>query len=170
MPEEYHAQFFTATINDWKPVLKNDKVKDIIINSLRFLVKENRVSLFAFVIMDNHLHIIWQIKFPHQQENVQRDFLKFTEQKIKFYFLDNHLEKANELIVNHHDRKFMIWQPDSLSIDLWSEEVFNQKVEYIHNNPVNAGMCNLPEKYKYSSASFYELNQSEWDFITHYDE
>ena len=108
MLEEYHAQFFTATINEWKPVLKDAKIKDIIIESLRFLVKENRISLFAFVIMDDHLHIVWQIKYPHQQENVQRDFLKFTAQKIKFYLLDNHMEVANELIVNHHDRKYMI--------------------------------------------------------------
>ena len=49
MLEEYHAQFFTATINEWKPVLKKAKINDIIIDSLRFLVKVNSVSLFASI-------------------------------------------------------------------------------------------------------------------------
>jgi len=43
-------------------------------------------------------------------------------------------------------------------------------LEYIHNNPVNAGLCKLPEEYKYSSAGHYLLNKSEWDFIADYDE
>ena len=47
MLEEYHAQFFTDNINEWKPVFKKAKIKDIIIDSLRFLVKVNSVSLFA---------------------------------------------------------------------------------------------------------------------------
>ena len=49
---QYHAQFFTATVLEWKPLLKEDKYKDIIIESLRFLVKEKRVTVYAFVIID----------------------------------------------------------------------------------------------------------------------
>jgi hypothetical protein len=64
----------------------------------------------------------------------------------------------------------MIWKTDSLSVDLYSSIVFNQKLKYIHNNPVKAGMCSLPEEYDYSSADYYELNKSKWDFIADYDE
>ncbi len=64
----------------------------------------------------------------------------------------------------------MIWKTDSLSVDLYSEQVFNQKLNYIHYNPVKAGLCNLPEDYKYSSTDYYELNKSKWDFIANYDE
>ncbi len=56
--EENHPQFFTATIYEWNPLLKDDNVKDIIIISLRFLVRANRISLYGFVIMSNHLHLI----------------------------------------------------------------------------------------------------------------
>ena len=67
--------FFTATIKDWISLLKDDKYKDIIINSLRFLVNNKRVNIYCFVIMPNHIHLIWQIKEGHKKENVQRDFL-----------------------------------------------------------------------------------------------
>ena len=73
-----HPQYFTATILDWQHLLKPDKYKDIIIQSLNFLVKEKRIELNAFAIMSNHIHLIWQIQAGHKTENVQRDFLKYT--------------------------------------------------------------------------------------------
>ncbi|MEO7312706.1 MAG: hypothetical protein ABIX01_20135 [Chitinophagaceae bacterium] len=58
---EHYPQYFTATILEWKPLLKPDKYKDIITGSLAFLVKENRVKVNGFVIMINHIHLIWQV-------------------------------------------------------------------------------------------------------------
>ena len=54
--QEYHAYFFTATIKEWKHLLKPDKYKEIIVDSLRFLVAEKRVRVCGFVIMPNHIH------------------------------------------------------------------------------------------------------------------
>jgi len=50
-----YPQFLTATNLEWKELLKQDKYKDIIIDSFRYLVKEKRVKIFSFVIMDNHI-------------------------------------------------------------------------------------------------------------------
>ena len=79
---QYHPQYFTATILDWQHLLKPDKYKNIIIQSLQFLVKEKRIELNAFAIMSNHIHLIWQLQSGHKKENVQRDFLKYTSQTI----------------------------------------------------------------------------------------
>jgi REP element-mobilizing transposase RayT len=57
---EYWPQFFTATILEWKTLLQQDKYKEEIVKSLRFLVQQKRIKLYAFVIMNNHLHLIWQ--------------------------------------------------------------------------------------------------------------
>jgi putative transposase len=83
-------QFFTATILEWKRLLKPDKYKDIIISSLEFLVKNKRVQVNAFVIMDNHIHLIWQMMPGIKPEAVQRDFMKYTAQKIKQDLIKNH--------------------------------------------------------------------------------
>ncbi len=63
---------------EWKPVLEDHQFKNIITDSLRFLSNENRVAVYGFVIMNNHFHLIWQIKGDHTREDVQRDFLKYT--------------------------------------------------------------------------------------------
>ncbi|WP_255157728.1 transposase [Siphonobacter sp. BAB-5385] len=83
MHEHQYPAFFTATILSCKHVLKPDKYKQIIIDSLRFLVENNRVIVYGFVIMPNHLHLIWKITPPFSKSEVQRDFLKFTGQYIK---------------------------------------------------------------------------------------
>ena len=54
------SKFFTATIYEWKHLLADDNHKNIIVDSLRFLVTDNRIELNAFVIMNNHIHLIWQ--------------------------------------------------------------------------------------------------------------
>ena len=85
-----YIYFFTATILNWQNLLKPDKYKQTICDSLNYLVKNNRVTVYGFVIMPNHIHIIWQINEPDKIEKVQRDFLKYTAQQIKFDLLKNH--------------------------------------------------------------------------------
>ncbi|GAB3815663.1 hypothetical protein GCM10028895_10070 [Pontibacter rugosus] len=74
MFEQQYMAFFTATILEWKHLLKPDKYKDIILNSLRFLVENKRVKIHGFVLMPNHIHLLWKMEEPHKREDVQRDF------------------------------------------------------------------------------------------------
>ena len=154
---EYFAQFFSATILEWKPLLQQEKYKNIIIDSLSFLVKDRRVIIYAFIIMNNHIHFMEGFT----KEAVQRDFLKFTAQQIKDGLEKNHPKVMSLFEVNAKDRKYQIWERNSLSIDLFSEHVFIQKLKYIHQNPVKARLCKFPEEYSYSSAKFYEIELCE---------
>jgi hypothetical protein len=70
--------------------------------------------------------------------------------------------------VNAADRLYQFWERNPLPIILYNENVFLQKLEYIHNNPVKAGLCLLPEDYYFSSASFYLNGDKRFDFLTHY--
>jgi len=167
LPTEY-PQFFTATVLEWKHLLKPDKYKDIIIDSLRFMIIDNRIELSAFVIMSNHLHLIWQMKNDTKPDAVQRDFLKYTAQQIKFDLQKNHQNVLPYFKVDAKDRRYQFWERNALSIELRTEKVFKQKLEYIHQNPVRAGICRFAEDYKYSSAKFYEKNIDDWGFIAHY--
>lgn len=164
-----YPQFFTATILEWKKLLQPDKYKEIIIDSMRFIVEDNRVVINAFVIMSNHMHLIWQMKAGNMADAVQRDFLKFTAQQMKKDLQKNHPQVLSHFEVNASDRKYQFWERNPLSIELRSQEVYEQKLDYIHQNPVKAGVCLLPEEYQYSSARFYELNIDDFGFITHYN-
>jgi putative transposase len=163
-------QFFTGTILEWKRLLKPEKYKDIIISSLQFLVENNRVKVNAFVVMDNHIHLIWQMMAGIKPEAVQRDFMKFTAQKIRQDLIKNHPAVLAHFKVNAKDRKYQFWERNALSVELSTLEMLKQKLEYIHYNPVIAGICNLPEEYKYSTAKFYEIGVNDWGFVTHYTE
>ena len=145
-------QYFTATNLEWKKLLQPDKYKDIIIDSLRFLVSEKRITLYAFVIMTNHIHLIWRMCAGIDPEAVQRDFLKYTAQKIKADLRKYHPDILENFRVDAKDRKYQFWERNPLSVELRTHAVFLQKLEYIHWNPVKAGLCSLPEEYKYSSA------------------
>ena len=102
--QEEYVQFFTATILEWKYLLKPDKYKQIILDSLRFLVEQKRVKVYGFVIMVNHIHIIWHILPEHKRENVQRDFLKYTAQQIKSDLEKHHKQVLPAFLVNAKDR------------------------------------------------------------------
>ena len=169
--ELYHPQFFTATIIKWKHLLANDEFKNIIIDSLRFLKNEGSIVVYAFVIMPNHIHLIWQIQEGFKRENIQMRFLKFTSQQIKFKLLDTSNTYLEEFMVGLSDRKYQFWQRNSLSIDLWTDYVFMQKLEYIHNNPVREKwiLAEYPENYNYSSANFYLNDVDEFGLLSHYN-
>ncbi|MDB5283994.1 MAG: element-mobilizing transposase RayT [Bacteroidota bacterium] len=167
---DYHPQFFTATILEWKPLLTEDTYKDIIIKSLVFLKNEGSIVIYAFAIMPNHIHLIWQIQDGHTRDLVQMRFLKFTAQQMKFRLLDTNADRLSAFLVNAKDRKYQFWERNSLSIDLWTPDVFIQKLDYIHNNPIQEKwkLVQYPEDYKYSSARFYETGIDEFGLITHY--
>jgi REP element-mobilizing transposase RayT len=162
-----YPQFFTATNLEWKKALEKDEHKEIIIRSLRFLVEQKRVTLYSFVIMPNHIHLVWQMRAGIKRENVQRDFLKFTSQRIKDRLKLNDSNLLLQFLVNAKDRKYQLWERNPLSVDLWSEDVMMQKIRYIHENPVRVGLCTYPYEYKYSSALFYHTGIDNWGFVTH---
>ncbi len=165
-----YPQFFTATTLEWKHLLTNDIFKDIIISSLHFLVKDSRVELYGFVLMPNHIHLIWQIQDTHERASVQQSFLKYTAQQIKFEMQKTNVLELERYKVKASDRQYQFWERNPLSVDLWSRPVFLQKLNYIHHNPTRPpwNLCKYPEEYKYSSARFYEKGIDEFGFISHY--
>ena len=167
MLSKYHPEFITITCLNWVPILEAKEHKDIIIESLRFLVKDGRAKVSCFVLMDTHFHLIWQVMGEHKREDVQRDFLRFTAQQILKNLRNNNSPLLNELLVEAKDRKYQVWERNSLSVELYTSKVMNQKMDYIHYNPVDAGLCSVPEDFAFSSASFYERNESSFDFLSH---
>ena len=170
LKEAAYPAFFTATNLEWKNLLQPEKYKKIIVDSFQFLKQHKRVNIYGFVIMDNHLHLIWQMLNGVKRENVERDFLKFTAQQIKKDLHENHPLVLEQFRVNAKDREYQFWERKPLSIILRNDKIFKQKLEYIHNNPVKAGLCIEPEEYKYSSAKFYTTGVDEWGFIKHYQD
>jgi len=120
--------------------------------------------------MDNHLHVICQAVNGFTPQQVQHSFLRYTAQQIKFDLQEHDPAFLEEFRVDAADREYQFWERNPLSIDLYSEKVFFQKLDYLHANPVVEGLCQYPEEYKYSSALFYEKEIDLFGFITHWRE
>jgi len=147
--------FWTATINQWQKLLQPDKYKDIIIDSLNYLSNTGKIDVFGFVIMPNHIHLIWRTKELNGKETAQGSFLKYTAHEFRKML---YKENKNELLyyqVDAHNKEHEFWQRDSLAILLFSKEIAFQKLDYIHYNPVEAGFVTKAEEWKYSSAIDY---------------
>ena len=164
----HSANFFTATIYEWELVLADDRHKEIIIESLQFLVTKNRIELNAFVVMSNHIHLIWQVLVGFMPSDIQASFMKYTAQQIKRSLIKNKSDMLAGFKVNKYDREYQIWKREPLSVELITEAVFIQKLEYIHYNPVRAGLCSVPEDYYYSSAKFYFDGTNSFGMLTHF--
>ncbi len=171
--EQNPVQFFTAVCHEWLKLLEEDEAKEIIMEALRYRVQKGHVKVCAFVIMPNHIHLIWRIQNGHLLENIQRDFLKFTARELMNLIRCKKGEQGlEELFVELKDRQFQVWKRNSMSIDLIHEWFFRQKFEYLHNNPCQPHwlLAEIPEDYKYSSAKYYECSHDEFEFLTHHTE
>jgi putative transposase len=166
-PTEW-PQFFTATVYKWQYLLDNDKHKTIITESLRFLVKEKRIVLYAFVVMSNHIHVIWQPMPPFSIKAIQASFMRHTGRQLRAALLSGEVYVADSFKANKADREYQIWKREPLSVELFSGDVFAQKLEYLHQNPVKAGLCQYAEDYFFSSAKFYYDVTSDFDMLTHF--
>jgi putative transposase len=163
------AHFLTATILEWKPLLKLPKYKDIVVDSLRFLVAENKVAIYGFVIMHNHIHIIWDVKEGHKYALVQQSLLRYTAGRLKSDLETNHPEVLERFRVDACDRIYQFWERNPLTVDLCTEAVLLQKLNYVHQNPVRAGLCSEAGDYYYTSASFYDSGVDAFGFLSRYD-
>ncbi len=118
--------------------------------------------------MSNHVYFIWQPLQHYTLTQIQTSFTTYTAKMLLKKLSQSTPGILQEIKVNKYDRKHQIWKRESLSIELFTENTFMQKLNYIHQNPVAARLVPNPEDYKYSSAKFYELGIYEFGFIIHF--
>jgi putative transposase len=173
-PDTFHiyqeVYFTTCTIVGWKHLLKPDKYKQIIADSLRFMVENKRAVVYAFVIMPNHIHIVWHILEGFTIDQVEQRFLTFTAQKIKFDLQDFHPQVLEVFKSTQSDRAYHFWKREPLSIPIYYQNVLRQKIDYVHANPHKEkwNLIKADETYYWSSESLYLTGETHWDFVTNF--
>ena len=162
--------FWTDTIKDWKKLLNPDKYKEIIISSWQDLVSRGLIVVYGFVIMPNHIHVVWEMKEPNGKESPQASFNKYTSHAILKDLKINHLDVLPYFKVDDPERRYRIWQRDPLAVLMDSRVKVEQKIHYMHTNPLHErwNLADRPENYFWSSARFYEVGTDEFKFLTHY--
>ncbi len=154
-PDKPH--FLTATVVEWLPLFASRPIAQILLDSLQFLQMHKRLTLYAYVILENHLHLIAQADDLSKEMG---DFKSWTARAIiDFLRAKNAQRTLTQLgfykLRHKTDRHHQLWQEGSHPQLIQGEAMMRQKVEYIHNNPVKRGYVDLPVHWRYSSARNY---------------
>ena len=159
--------FWTTTINSWYHLLKDVQYKEIIIESLKYLSELKKIDVFGFVIMPNHVHLIWRINELNGKETSQGSFQKFTAHEFKKRLKLQNPIFLDKFKVDAINKIYEFWKRDPLAIELYTKGVAYQKLDYIHNNPLaeHWNLASEPSEYKYSSASYYERGDKSFTFL-----
>lgn len=155
--------FVTMTIVDWVDVFVRENQKLAVISSLDYCIKHKGLTIFAYVIMTNHIHMICRGSDEYPLSNTLRDLKKFTSKQI-IALIQNEPESRRKWMLDvfktagenlKRKQKYQVWQPGNLPKEIFTTAFFYQKLEYIHNNPVKALIVENPEDYLFSSARNY---------------
>jgi len=156
--------FVTSTVIHWIDVFTRSVYKDIIVDSLDYCVANKGLVIHAYVIMSNHIHlIISKTSNDINFSDIMRDFKKFTAmhiiknikestQESRKVWLLNAMLKAGKKNINN--KNYQLWQQHNHPIHI-EGNMIDQKLDYIHNNPVKAGWVLEPYEFYYSSARNY---------------
>ncbi len=156
--------FVSFAVVEWLDVFTRNEYKDILLDSLEFCQQKKGMELFAWCIMTNHVHLIFRSTLGQKPELLLGDFKRFTSNQIIKAIKNNPEESCKKWMLEHFEKaaskssnvnKCQFWRHDNKPIELWSNKVIDEKISYIHNNPVEAGLVSQPEDYVYCSARDY---------------
>jgi REP element-mobilizing transposase RayT len=167
------AYFITITVIEWIDLFTRMNHKNTIVEALKYCQKNKGLEIYAWVLMSNHLHMLCRGTPDHHLADVMRDFKKFTSRQI-IKQIKEESESRREWLLEifsracaHLSRKqeYKVWQNGYHAIEISSNKFIYQKLNYIHQNPVDAGIVSKPEEYLYSSARNYAELDSLVDVI-----
>ena len=160
--------FVSFAVVEWIDVFTRNKYKNILVDSLEYCQREKGMELFAWCIMTNHVHLIFRDKNGKSPESILGDFKRFTSKAIVKSIKNNPSESRKEWLLDQFEKaankssnvnRHQFWRHDNHPIELWSTKIIIQKLNYLHRNPVAAGLVYKAEDYVYSSAASYAGNQ-----------
>ena len=155
--------YLTLQVVGWVDVFTRKENKDVIINNLKYCQVHKGLKIYAFVIMSNHIHLIVRSETESLSDTIG-DFKKYVSKVLKKQLLENNKESRRDwmkVVFEYHAKfnkrvgEFQLWTHHNHAILLDSNEKFESRENYIHLNPVRAGIVRNPEDYLYSSAGFY---------------
>ena len=156
--------FVSFAVVNWIDVFTRNEYKDIVLDSIRFAQQQKSMQVFAWCIMSNHVHLIYRVQPPYKPEMVLGDIKRFSSRKIIEAITNNPKESRKEWMLQQfreagqktsNTTTYQFWRHDNNPIELWSNGVIKEKVNYVHYNPVEAGLVTFPNEYRYSSALDY---------------
>ena len=160
--EQDKFYFITLQVVEWIDIFTRDCYRKIIVDNLEYCVKKKGLEIYGWVIMSNHIHLLVKSNTDNLS-NTLRDFKSYTS-KVILQEIQNKNESRKDWMLKlfkdaafKHQRnaEYQFWTHENHSEHIYSNNFMEQKLEYIHNNPVRNGIVVKAEDYNYSSATDY---------------
>jgi putative transposase len=149
--------YITLVTNDRLPVFKSEQMKEVLCRAMDEARKSAGFLLFAYVIMKDHVHLL--TSRPSTTSDVLRVLKGLTARRVIDYLkANNYFDSLAKLQHQEQDRnyKYSLWQTEKNVLPIFSEGMFMEKLNYIHQNPVRAGLVEKARDYRWSSARIWE--------------
>ena len=152
----------TFQIVDWIDIFTRQVYRDIVIQSFKYSIENKGLTIFAYVVMSNHVHLIAQSNNGQLSATIC-DIKKFTSKSI-IETIQTIPESRSIWILNQfsfnarqhsRNKSYQVWTHENHAVYLYSPKFIREKIDYLHNNPVRSGIVEKPEDYLYSSARYY---------------
>jgi len=162
--DQYGMYFMTMTTVGWMDIFTRKECKHIIVDSLKYCQQNKGLVVYAWVLMESHLHIVASAKESSDGLSaIIRDFKKFTAHKIIQWTKSNRESRREwiDVVMKYHakfkknNQTYKLWQASNHPMVMHSPKFMAQKINYIHNNPVVSEIVDRQEEYLYSSARNY---------------
>ncbi len=150
------ALYITIVTNNRLPVFKTDQMKAVLCRAIDEARTKAGFLLFAYVIMIDHLHLLTSC--PTATSDVLRILKGLTARRVIDCLKENnYLASLSKLEHQERDRnyRYSLWQTEKNVLPIFSEGMFMEKVNYIHQNPVHAGLVERATDYRWSSARIW---------------
>jgi putative transposase len=160
--DQHSTYFLTCTVVHWIDLFTRKDYRDIVVQSLNYCIAQKNLIVYAWVIMSNHIHLVARCEPPGEMSAFLRDFKKFTSKKIADRILEIPESRREWLLDKfgfeakrtRRAENYKIWTDANHAVDLTDIDIM-EKIDYVHNNPVRAGLVDSPAHYIYSSAIDY---------------
>ena len=156
------ALYITIVTKDRLPIFQTDPIKTIACQALDEARNSGKFSIFAYVIMLDHMHLLTDC--PNTSAEVLRYVKGITGRRVIDYLKEKKYESSLAKL-RHQEWKrrhdYSLWQQEKNVFSIFSEGVFMQKVNYIHLNPVRAGLVERAIDYRWSSARIWQRRDAE---------
>jgi putative transposase len=155
--------FVSFAVVYWIDVFIRNEYKEVLLESLRFCQKEKGLEVYAWCIMTSHIHLIIGSN-NKPLSDIMRDLKSHTSRELKKEILSHPQESRREWMLwmmkraglkNGNNKDFQFWQQHNHPLELDNNTIKDNTLEYIHNNPIEAGFVDKQEDYLYSSARDY---------------
>ena len=156
--EPTHPHFVTCTILHWLPIFTRKESVQTIIDSLKFLQEKENLKIYAYVILENHLHMIVSSDDLHKS---MQSFKQYTAKQILDMLKRENVKTILEQLMlykkaHHKEKTYQVWEEGYQPKLIKNDAMMIQKINYIDNNPVKRGYVDEAEHWRYSSTRDYE--------------